>query len=77
MKYAVLIGPTRDVLAQKCIFAKVPYVFAESMTEAVSKANQKCEKGDVLLLSPGCASFGMFQDYLDRAHQFRDAVETL
>ncbi len=77
VKYAVLIGPTRDVLAQKCIFAKVPYVFAESMTEAVSKANQKCEKGDVLLLSPGCASFGMFQDYLDRAHQFRDAVETL
>lgn len=77
VKYVVLIGATRDILAQKCILAWVTHSFAENMKEAVSKANEKCEIGDVLLLSPGCASFGMFQDYLDRAYQFRDAVEAL
>lgn len=29
------------------------------------------------MLSPGCASFGLFQDYLDRANQFRLAVRNL
>ena len=33
------------------------------------------KKGDTILLSPGCASFGLFKDYLDRANQFRSAVE--
>ena len=47
------------------------------MNDAVMQANQKCIIGDVLLLSPGCASFGMFRDYLDRAEQFRSAVKSL
>lgn len=77
VKFAVLIGATREQLAQKCTFARVPYIFAETMSEAVEKAHEKSEKGDTVLLSPGCASFWLFTDYLDRAYQFRDAVELL
>lgn len=44
------------------------------MDEAVRLSTEAANKGDTVLLSPGCASFGMFQDYLDRANKFRKAV---
>lgn len=49
----------------------------ESMSEVVSKAASIAETGDVVLLSPACASFGMFKNYKDRGNQFKDAVNSL
>ena len=74
VKYAVLIGQTRELLAEKCRLANVPFVFAESMQEAVALARHHAKRWDTILLSPGCASFGMFRDYLDRAEKFREAI---
>ena len=68
---------TREILAEKCQLAGVPFVFAEDMETAVQKASAQAKPGDVVLLSPGCASFGMFRDYLDRAKQFRQAVANI
>ncbi len=48
-----------------------------SMAEAVACANALAGPGDVVLLSPGCASFGMFQNEFDRGRQFRAAVQGL
>jgi UDP-N-acetylmuramoylalanine--D-glutamate ligase len=45
------------------------------MNEAVRLSRAVAQSGDSVLLSPGCASFGMFKDYLDRANKFREAVE--
>lgn len=45
------------------------------MTDAVKAASEGAKKGETVLLSPGCASFGLFRDYLDRANKFREAVE--
>src|SRR3989338_1279206 len=50
---------------------------AESFEEAVNEAFDKAEKGDVVLLSPACASFDMFRDYEDRGEQFRKIVESI
>ena len=50
---------------------------AGSMSEAVEKAAEVAESGDVVLLSPACASFDMFRNYQDRGDQFRQAVEEL
>ena len=75
VKYAVFIGVTREKVALAAVAAKVPYVFAETMDEAVRIAVKEAKKGDSVLLSPGCASFGLFKDYLDRANQFREAVK--
>ncbi len=45
--------------------------------EAVYHAYRHAEKGDVILLSPGAASFNNFEDYVDRGNQFKEAVERL
>ena len=47
--------------------------FRDAFGWAVSQAT----RGDIILLSPGCASFGWFRDYADRGDQFRAAVDEL
>jgi UDP-N-acetylmuramoylalanine--D-glutamate ligase len=46
----------------------------QSVTELVRLSLQAAEKGDVVLLSPACASFDLFKNYEDRGDQFRKAV---
>lgn len=48
-----------------------------SMAAAVSRAAAAAQQGDVVLLSPACASFGIFQDYQDRGNQFKKFVRDL
>jgi len=57
--------------------ASIPLSLVKSMKLAVSKAAQKARRGDVVLLSPGAASFGLFQNEFDRGEQFRKAVSNL
>ena len=52
-------------------------VETEDMEEAVRIAFEKADKGDVVLLSPACASFDLFKNYEDRGDQFKRAVENL
>src|SRR3989344_3967997 len=47
------------------------------MTDIVAEARRVAQPGDVVLLSTGCASFGLFRDYKDRGDQFKAAVEEL
>lgn len=49
-------------------------VDVSGMEEAVRTAYRIAEKGDVVLLSPACASFDLFQNYEDRGKQFKSAV---
>lgn len=48
-----------------------------SMEEAVKTAYHFANKGDVVLLSPACASFDLFKNYEDRGTQFKQAVRDL
>lgn len=50
---------------------------ANSMQEAVEKARAAAQTGDVILLSPGAASFGLFLNEFDRGDQFREIVKKL
>ena len=52
-------------------------VDTQSAEDAVKAAYALAEKGDVVLLSPGCASFDLFKNYEDRGTQFKQAVRNL
>ena len=54
-----------------------PIVSAETMEHAVQLASEYAKSGDVIVLSPASASFGMFQNEFDRGDQFNLAVEEL
>jgi UDP-N-acetylmuramoylalanine--D-glutamate ligase len=49
-------------------------VDAGSAVEAVKSAYELSQKGDIVLLSPACASFDLFKNYEDRGNQFKQAV---
>ena len=52
-------------------------VNTESAEEAVKTAYHFANKGEVVLLSPACASFDLFKNYEDRGNQFKEAVKEL
>ena len=52
-------------------------ISTNNMKDAVRSASQLAEKGEVVLLSPCCASFDLFQNYEDRGDQFKDCVKNL
>ena len=52
-------------------------VDAASADEAVMLAYELAKKGDIVLLSPACASFDLFDNYQDRGDQFKNAVRAL
>lgn len=59
-------------------FGEVPaFAEAETMKDAVRAASKMADKGDVVLLSPCCASFDLFENYEDRGRQFKNAVRML
>jgi UDP-N-acetylmuramoylalanine--D-glutamate ligase len=53
------------------------YEDAGSMEDAIGRAIDKAEAGDVVLLSPGCASFDMFKDFVERGNRFKEIVNRL
>jgi UDP-N-acetylmuramoylalanine--D-glutamate ligase len=52
-------------------------IFVEAMKEAFRQAKYILQKGDIFLLSPGAASFGLFINEFDRGDQFNEAVKRL
>ena len=57
--------------------ADVPIKIVSSLNDAVAYADKISEKGDVVLLSPACASFDMFENFAQRGEIFRSCVQSL
>ena len=80
VKYLVLIGQTADLI-ETCAKAhgiKAEKILrAESFEEALKTCTERAEAGDAVLLSPACASWGMFANYEVRGNVFKDYVNGL
>jgi UDP-N-acetylmuramoylalanine--D-glutamate ligase len=77
VKAIIFLGLYNDNLISAIQETDVPYLSTQSMTEAVELAYLAGIKGDVVLLSPACASFDLFLDYEDRGNAFKKAVRNL
>ncbi|MES1997928.1 MAG: UDP-N-acetylmuramoyl-L-alanine--D-glutamate ligase [Pseudomonadota bacterium] len=73
----VQIGRDGALIAAAIADAGVPVQRAETMQDAVRQAFALAQPGDVVLLSPACASFDMFKNYAHRAEVFIAAVHAL
>ena len=73
VRAAYLIGEAMPVFAG-VLEGKVPVVLAETLTEAVRLAHAAAVSGEVVLLSPACASYDQFHDYEARGDAFRTLV---
>jgi len=76
VKLLILIGKAAEKMA-KALSTATETVFAASLQDAVRLAQSRAAQGDVVLLSPACASFDMFKDFEDRGRQFKEAVKGL
>lgn len=78
VKELVLIGQTREKIAEcakKHGFSKI--VFKDTFEEACSYCTQIANTGDAVLLSPACASWGMFPNYEVRGKMFKEYVNSI
>lgn len=76
LRAAIVIGKDGPLIRES-IKDLVPVHKAGDMKKAVNMAAKIASAGDVVLLSPACASFDMFIDYQDRGNAFIEAVEQL
>ncbi len=78
VKYLVLLGQTKEKIAKtakSCGFENI--IMAESLEEAVEVSAKLAKPGEAVLLSPACASWGMFKNYEERGDMFKKFVNAL
>jgi UDP-N-acetylmuramoylalanine--D-glutamate ligase len=74
---AYLIGEAAEPLAVDLGYAGVPFLLATTLERAVAEAASAARPGEVVLLSPACASYDQFRDYEQRGEEFRRLVQNL
>jgi UDP-N-acetylmuramoylalanine--D-glutamate ligase len=72
----VIIGEAQEKIVHE-LGGLIKTYTEKSMEDAVLKAREVAQAGDMVLLSPMCSSFDMFKDYKDRGNTFRRIVESL
>ena len=69
---------TRDMIEKKSreyVFENIFLV--DDMKQAITQANKIAQRGDVVLLSPASASWGMYNNYEERGNEFKELVKNL
>lgn len=76
IKGLIVIGESRDKIFKE-LGQSFPTVFAGSLEHAVARGFEQAHPGETVLLSPGCASFDMFDNFEHRGRVFKQAVASL
>lgn len=70
VRHVVLYGEDKNIIAKAIENCGIPISIVTDMSEAIKKAEEKGKRGDSILLSPACASFDMFENYIERGEKF-------
>lgn len=77
VKCLVLIGQTREKIKETAEKYNIPnIILADTFEEAMDVCVKNSQPGDAVLLSPACASWGMFKNYEQRGDMFKEYVRT-
>jgi UDP-N-acetylmuramoylalanine--D-glutamate ligase len=74
---AYLIGESADDIAEALAAAGVRFAASRTLEQAIADAYGDAERGEVILLSPACASYDQFRDFEERGERFRELVAAL
>jgi len=74
---AYLIGDSADEIAEALAAEGVRFTYSRDLATAVQDAFRDADPGEVVLLSPACASYDQFRDFEERGERFRELVEAL
>ena len=83
IKEIILMGDTRYLIKEAFDKLKdekgieVPSIMVNSLEEAVIKAKEIAKEGDIITLSPACASFDMFPNFAVRGNKFKELVNNI
>jgi UDP-N-acetylmuramoylalanine--D-glutamate ligase len=74
---AYLIGDSADEIAEALAAEGVRFTYSRDLPTAIKDAFRDADPGEVVLLSPACASYDQFRDFEERGERFRELVEAL
>ena len=74
VKAGVFMGEATAELVHCCEMLGVPAMVARDMDDAVNHAKKLTQSGDVVVLAPACASFDMFDNFMDRGAVFEQLL---
>lgn len=75
VKYLILLGDTAPEIRQAVLkLGDFPLHMVNDLDQAVTLAHSLAEEGEVVLLSPACASFDQYANFMERGHHFRTLV---
>lgn len=83
VKALILVGATSEKIKAAVESAEgynekvLPIIMCDSFEKAVSAARNAAEEGDIVTLSPACASFDLFKNFMERGNKFKEIVNSL
>ncbi|MGL5378823.1 UDP-N-acetylmuramoyl-L-alanine--D-glutamate ligase [Clostridium sp.] len=83
IKHLILLGATKNLIKNSFVNLKIekgidiPVTMVKDLEEAVSVAKSISESGDIVTLSPACASFDMFPNFAVRGNKFKEIINKL
>ena len=79
VKYLIVTGFTQEKIKEAVLKENkdFPVYVAADFDDAVNFANKTSENGDIVILSPACASFDRFKNFMERGNKFKELVNSL
>ena len=77
IKHVALIGKDADIMQKAFSASAIPAHIEKNLEDAIYKSFELAKTGDVVLLSPACASTDMFKNYVERGNLFKACVKKL